>query len=61
MTFKEFFEKKLNDEEWIKEMMNKYNLSFSFPKTLKYTLQTQAYAEWRRGNFHLFSGIKTYS
>ena len=47
-TFEKYHLDCINNIKWVERIMEEKNLSFNYPKQLKYYLLTNAYCEWRK-------------
>ena len=48
MSYEEYYNRCMNDEEWIENVVQEFSLSLNYPRYAKYVFRTQAYWEWRR-------------
>ena len=51
MSFREYFRLKTHNEKWVRQMMEKYNLSEHYLKIAEYTLNREAYIEYMNGAY----------
>ena len=42
---------KTHDERWVKQIMQRYNLSPHYPRCVEYALRREAYLEWLEGGY----------
>ena len=48
MEFREYLQQKIQDEDWIWEVTEKYKLNEHYPRYAKTMIVTQARSEWLR-------------
>ena len=51
MNFREYFRLKTHNEKWVRQMIEKYNLSEHYLKIAEYTLKREAYIEYMNGAY----------
>ena len=51
MSFREYFRLKTHNEKWVREVMEKYNLSEHYIRIAEYTFKREAYIEYMNGAY----------
>ena len=51
MSFREYFRLKTHNEKWVRQIMEKYNLSEHYIRIAEYTLKREAYIEYMNGAY----------
>ena len=51
MSFREYFRLKTHNEKWVRQIMERYNLSEHYIRIAEYTLKREAYIEYMNGAY----------